>query len=39
MEQLIRQEMQVLPAIDAQFEITRRVSLSRINCSNLAVSL
>lgn len=44
MEQLIRQEMQVLPAIDAQFEITRRVSfiknkLQQSGCKSLILGI
>ncbi|MGV3001671.1 ammonia-dependent NAD(+) synthetase [Vibrio sp. E150_018] len=44
MEQLIRQEMQVLPIIDAQFEITRRVSfikkkLQQSGCKSLILGI
>ncbi|MFH0256743.1 ammonia-dependent NAD(+) synthetase [Vibrio rumoiensis] len=44
MEQLIRQEMHVLPSIDAQFEITRRVSfiknkLQQAGCKSLILGI
>lgn len=44
MEQLIRQEMHVLPTIDAQFEITRRVSfiknkLQQSGCRSLVLGI
>ncbi|GLT14538.1 ammonia-dependent NAD(+) synthetase [Vibrio algivorus] len=44
MEQLIRQEMQVLPVIDAQFEVTRRVSfiknkLQQSGCKSLILGI
>lgn len=44
MEQHIRQEMQVLPSIDAQFEITRRVSfikkkLQEAGCKSLILGI
>lgn len=44
MEQLIRQEMQVLPSIDAQFEIARRVAfiktkLQQSGCKSLVLGI
>lgn len=38
MEQLIREEMRVLPAIDVEYEIQRRIAFIQKNSSNLVVN-